>query len=174
MHRKRRFIPTGPDNFLSVLEGIEGGFAIFTGIIAGLSFQVKNHDLLLLTGLITILVSAFNSSEVRYSSQHYLDELDGIEKRNKFKYYTLPALTEFGVYLLVSIVVLLPLAFTESTFWAIIACSLLTLTVLFAAGFYRGWLLKTHPMRDAFELAGFGLAIILVGAISGFVLSNPL
>ena len=29
MKHQNRHIPTGPDNFLSVLEGIQGGFAIF-------------------------------------------------------------------------------------------------------------------------------------------------
>lgn len=169
--RRSRHIPTGPDNFLSVLEGIQGGFAIFTGIIAGLSFQVKSHDLLLLTGLITVMVSAFNSSVVRYSTQHYIDELDGHEKRNKFKNYTLPALVEFVIYVLVSLIVLLPLILLENVGWAIVMCSALTLLVLFAAGYYRGWLLRTHPLRDAIELSFFGAMIIVVGALAGYALS---
>lgn len=173
-HRhRRRHIPSGPDNFLSVLEGIEGGFAIFTGIVAGLSFQVQNHRLLVITGLISILVSGFNSSTVRYSTQHYLDELDGVEKRNKFHNYTLPALVEFLAYFLVSLIVLLPLVFIQSTLVAVMACIALTLSILFAAGYYRGWLLKTHPVKDAFELSLIGLAIISVGAASGYLLSLP-
>lgn len=169
--RHHRHIPAGSDNFLSVLEGLEGGFAIFTGIVAGLSFQMQNHQLLIATGLIGILVSAFNSSTVRYSTQHYIDELDGIEKRDKFRNYTLPALVEFVVYFAVSLIVLMPLAFIQSTTIAVVLCALLTVVILFGAGYYRGWLLKTHPIRDAFELSLLGLSIIAVGAVSGYLLS---
>lgn len=171
MKHKNRHIPSGPDNFLSVLEGMQGGFAVFTGIIAGLSFQVKSHDLLLVTGLITILVSAFNSSVVRYSTQHYLDELDGHEKRNKFQYYTLPAMTEFAIYVLVSALVLLPLVLIDAIAPAILLCAVLTLVILFAAGYYRGWLLRTSPVRDGLELSLLGAAIIAVGATAGYLLS---
>ena len=68
-HTKRR-IPLGADNFLSVLEGIEGGFAIFVGIVAGLYFQNISHDLLIVTGVVGLVVNAFNACAVRYTSEH--------------------------------------------------------------------------------------------------------
>jgi VIT1/CCC1 family predicted Fe2+/Mn2+ transporter len=166
---RHKHIPTGPDNFLSFLEGIQGGFAIFTGIIAGLSFQVQSRKLLVITGLISVIVSAFNSSAIRYSTQHYVDELDGHEKRHKFKSYTVPAVIEFIVYLLVSFIVLLPLILIDSIPIAIILCAFITVSVLFVAGYYRGWLLRTHPVKDGFELAFLGAAIIFIGTLSGYI-----
>ena len=84
-HRRRRLtprLPFGAHNFLSVLEGIEGGFAISTGIIAGLSFGALDRRLLLLTAAVSILVNGFNNSAIKYSSEHYQDELDGRELRS--------------------------------------------------------------------------------------------
>lgn len=168
---RHKHIPTGPDNFLSLLEGLQGGFAIFTGIIAGLSFQVQNRELLIVTGLISVIVSAFNSSAIRYTTQHYVDELDGHEKRHKFRNYAWPAIFEFIVYLLVSVVVLLPLLFINSVPVAITISALITVSVLFIAGYYRGWLLRTHPYKDGFELALLGATIILIGAFSGYIVT---
>ncbi len=171
-HHRRPHIPAGADNFLSVLEGIEGGFAIFTGVIVGLSFSVQNRWLLITTGIITILVNAFNSSAIRYSTQHYNDELDGREKHNIGRYYAMPALTEFIAYAVVSFVVLLPLLFISPLQLAIALTVVLTIVVLFAAGWYRGKVLHTHPLRDALELSLLGGAIVLVGGIAGYALSH--
>jgi len=171
VRHKRRHIKGGSDNFLSILDGIEGGFAIFTGIIAGLSFQSVDRRLLVASGLIGIIVNAFNCSVLRYTTQHYYDELDGVEKRNKFKHYTLPALVEFGVYTIVSIILLLPLVLADSLAHGVMACAVITLAVLFAAGYYRGWVMRTHPLRDALELSLSGAAIVGVGALAGFLLA---
>jgi VIT1/CCC1 family predicted Fe2+/Mn2+ transporter len=171
LHRRHHHIPSGPDNFLSVLEGLEGGFAIFTGIVAGLSFHTMDRRLLLVTGGISMLINGFNSAAVRYSSQHYMDELDGREKRNKIKNYFLPAAVEFLVYTIVSLAILLPLALLPSILYGVLFCSVLTVAVLFAAGWYRGWLLRTHPLKDGFEVAMLGAAIIAVGAIAGYLIS---
>ena len=164
-------LPLGSENFLSILEGIEGGFAIFTGIIVGLSFGLADRDLLLITGVIGIVVNAFNSSAVRYSSEHYLDELDGHETKQPVHAYLVPAVVEFLSYALVSGVVILPLLFVHPLKLAVATCVVLTLAVLFAAGFYRGTLLmRKHRLRDAIELSMLGGLIIFVGGLSGWLL----
>lgn len=168
----RKPIPLGADNFLSVLEGVEGGFAIFVGIIAGLYFQNISDDLLVITGVISLIVNAFNSSAVRYASQHYIDELDGHEKRNKFQAYFMPAFVEFLTYVLVSLVAVLPLLLVQDDVTAIGLTSLITLTILFLAGWYRGRLFGRHAMRDGAELAGLGLMIIAVGGFAGWLLAG--
>ena len=169
-HTKRR-IPLGADNFLSVLEGIEGGFAIFVGIVAGLYFQNISHDLLIVTGVVGLVVNAFNACAVRYTSEHYLDELDGHEKRHKLHAYFIPALIEFTTYALVSLIAVVPLLLIRDSLTAIVLTGLITVLILFFAGAYRGKLLGRHAVRDGFELAWIGLAIIGVGTISGWLLS---
>lgn len=164
----RQHIPFGADNFLSILDGIEGGFAIFVGIVAGLYFQQISHDLLIVTGIIGLIVNAFNSSAVRYASQHYLDELDGHEKRHKVRAYFIPALVEFVTYALVSFIAVVPLLLIKDSFQAILLTVLLTLVILFVAGAYRGKVLGRHLLRDGLELTGLGVAIILVGAGAGW------
>jgi VIT1/CCC1 family predicted Fe2+/Mn2+ transporter len=169
LHRPKP--PLGADNFLSVLEGVEGGFAIFTGIVVGLSFEVISRDLLLLTAGIGIIVNAFNSSAVRYASEHYLDELDGRETKHPWSHYFMPALIEFLVYAVVSVIAILPLLFVHPIDLAIICTIALTLVILFCAGFYRGTLLRTHRVRDGLEVALLGGLIILVGGAAGLTLS---
>lgn len=167
----RARIPFGADNFLSVLEGVEGGFAIFVGIVAGLYFQHVDHNLLIATGIIGMIVNAFNSSAVRYTSEHYIDELDGREKRSKFRAYFVPALVEFITYALVSLFAVTPLLLVSDSFTAITFAILITVMIQFLAGYYRGMLLGRHAMRDGLELAGIGISIILVGTIAGWLLS---
>lgn len=173
MKRHRRVIPFGSDNFLSILEGVEGGFAIFAGIIAGLMFQNVSRELLIITALISIIVSAFNSSAVRFSSEHYIDELDGHEKRRRFRAYFVPALVEFISYLVVSFIALAPLLFIDNLAVAVALTIEMTLIILFIAGWYRGRLLnRRHAVRDGFEVMLLGLLIICVGALSGWVLTH--
>ncbi len=173
-HRRRRLtpqLPLGAHNFLSVLEGIEGGFAIATGLVAGLSFQTLDRRLLLITATIGILVNGFNASAVKYTSEHYDDELDGREERSKFKRYFVPAALEFIAYLLICALIVLPLGLIDSLQLGVWLYILLTLITLFLAGYYRGRLLKTKPVRDGFELASSGLLIVIIGATAGWLLS---
>lgn len=169
-HRKR--IPFGADNFLSILDGIEGGFAIFVGIVAGLYFQKVDQDLLIITGVIGLIVNAFNSSAVRYAGQHYRDELDGHESRHKFRAYFIPAFIEFLTYAVVSFIVVIPLLVIADPVIAITSTIALTFIVLFLAGAYRGKLLGRHALRDGLELTSLGLAIILVGAGAGWLIAG--
>ena len=170
---KRRRIPFGSDNFLSILEGVEGGFAIFVGLIIGLMFEGVSRDLLILTAAISIIVSAFNSSAVRYSSEHYMDELDGHEKRHRFRSYFIPSLIEFVSYVLVSIIALLPLLLVHPIELAVALCALITLVILFVAGWYRGHLLmRSHAVRDGLEVMLLGLLIVGFGAVSGWLLTQ--
>ncbi len=169
---QRKHIPFGADNFLSILEGIEGGFAIFAGIVVGLYFQNVSRELLITTAIISLVVSAFNSSAVRYSTEHYMDELDGHEKRDKVKAYFIPSLIEFATYALVSLIAATPLLIVQDTFTAIVLTCLTTILLLFTAGWYRGRLFGHHAVRDGFELAGLGAAIIIIGMVSGWILAN--
>jgi len=171
--RRRRTlnIPLGKQRFLSMLEGIEGGFAISTGIIAGLSFShVTDRRVLLIIAAISILVSGFNTAAVKYSSEHYEDELDGRETHSPWRVYFVPAALEFIIYFAICLLTLLPLIIFRDLSIAVIWCVVITLGVLFAAGFWRGQLLRTKPLRDGFELAFLGALIIAIGAGAGYVL----
>lgn len=170
---RRPHIPLGADNFLSVLEGVEGGFAIFAGIIVGLSFEGVSRNILILSAGIGIVVNAFNSSAVRYASEHYLDELDGHEKRHRFRSYFIPSLIEFISYIVVSLIALAPLVIIPDLSRALILCIIMTLIILFCAGMYRGALLaRRHVIRDGLEVAGLGALIIAVGGAAGWVISQ--
>lgn len=165
-------IPFGTGNFLSVLEGVEGGFAIFAGIVVGLSFENVPRDLLILTAAIGIIVNAFNSSAVRYTSEHFLDELDGHEKRHWYKAYLWPALVEFIVYGIVSLIAILPLLLIDDLATAISAMVATTLVFLFLAGWARGQVTYHHRWRDGLETLLSGGLIVVVGGLAGWGLSQ--
>lgn len=169
--RKQVHLPFGAQRLLALFEGLEGGFAIGASVIVGLSFTGLDRRLLIISAAIGMLVNGFNNSTVKYSSEHYEDELDGHEKRNTFRYYFMPAAIEFMSYLAITIITLMPLLFVENLYHAIILCSLFTLIMLFAAGYWRGYLMRLHPIKDGLEIMLLGAGIIAVGGLTGYILN---
>lgn len=157
---------------LGFVDGLEGGFAIFAGIVTGLSFATSNRTILIATAMVGILVNAVNTAAIRYSYEHYIDELDGHEKRNPTKYYLLPAVIEFCLYAMVSTISVIPLIFIEPLSLAIAVMIGICLIILFTAGAYRGAILGKHPIRDGAELLIGGSIIIVVGSFAGWVISR--
>lgn len=172
LHKRRRrlSLPFGTQRFLAAFEGFEGGFAIGTSIVAGLSFAGMDRHILITTAIVSIIVNGFNSSAVKYSSEHYIDELDGREKKSAFKAYFIPAAIEFISYFAISFVSILPLLFLQNLHLAVALSVLMTLCILFTAGWWRGFLLRMHPLRDAIETCLLGGSIILVGIIAGLII----
>lgn len=168
--RRRLRIPLGAQRFLAAFEGFEGGFAIGSSILVALSFTDMSRRLLLITVVITIIVNGFNTASVKYSSEHYLDQLDGREKSSSFHNYFLPALIEFGSYFAISFVSILPLLLISSITAAIAISVAVTLTTLFLAGYWRAYVLRMPRWHDAVETTLLGGGIIAVGMISGYFL----
>lgn len=175
-HAKRRFRVRhhsrrhGP--LLRFVDGLEGGFAIFAGIVAGLSFTVFDRQALIATALIGITVNAVNAATIRYSSEHYIDELDGREKRSAWRAYFVPAVIEFVIYMAVSFLSLLPLLLIDRLSLAIATMIALCVVILFVAGLFRGLVLRTHSVRDGLEIMTGGIIMIVVGAIAGWLLTH--
>jgi VIT1/CCC1 family predicted Fe2+/Mn2+ transporter len=172
LREKRRHLklPLGAERLLALFEGLEGGFAIGASVIVGLSFADLDRRILLVSAGIGILVNGFNNASVKYSSEHYSDELDGHEKRHPFRYYVMPAIIEFISYFVISIVTLLPLIFIPQLYLAIAFCCTITLIMLFIAGYWRGFLMKLHPRKDGFEMMMLGTSIIIIGGLTGYFL----
>ncbi|HET6747124.1 MAG TPA: VIT1/CCC1 transporter family protein [Candidatus Saccharimonadales bacterium] len=168
--RKKLHLPLGAERLLALLEGLEGGFAIGASIVVGLSFADLDRRILLVSAGIGILVNGFNNASVKYSSEHYTDELDGREKHHPLQHYLVPAIIEFAAYFAVGFVTLLPLILVPQLYLALALCSLLTLGMLFAAGYWRGFLMHLHPARDGVEMMFLGACIIVVGASTGYFL----
>jgi len=120
--------------------------------------------------LVSIIVNGFNTASVKYSSEHYLDEIDGREKRSPFRHYFMPALIEFIAYFAISFVSILPLLLIDDIQIAILWSCLTTLVILFSAGWWRAYMLHMPRWRDALETTILGGGIILVGFVSGYIL----
>ncbi len=128
--------------------------------------------MLLVTAIISIVVNGFNNASVKYSSEHYLDELDGRETRHPMKRYFEPAFVEFLSYFAISFLTVLPLILIKSTFIAIVLSTITTLVLLFVAGYWRGYMLRMSPLRDAIETMLLGSGIIVIGVISGLIVHH--
>ena len=165
---RARQVPFGADRFLAAFEGIEGGFAIGAGVIAGLSLTNVDRHVLIVTAILSIIINGFNSAAVKYSSEHYMDEIDGVENENPFHYYFIPALVEFLSYFAISFISLIPLFVMGNMPHAIFYSCIITLVILMFAGMWRAYLLGMPRLRDGLEVAGLGLAIIIAGFLSGW------
>ncbi|MGB4762296.1 MAG: VIT1/CCC1 transporter family protein [Candidatus Saccharimonas sp.] len=172
-HRRRKLrVPLGAQRFLAAFEGFEGGFAIGTSIVIALSFATDSRHVLLLTAIISIIVNGFNNASLKYSSEHYLDELDGRETRHPLDRYFMPALVEFLSYFAISFLTVVPLIVIANLQTAIMVSTLLTLVLLFAAGYWRAYMLHVPRLRDAIETMLLGSGIIVVGVVSGVVVRH--
>ena len=170
LHTRRRAIkvPLGTQRFLAAFEGFEGGFAIGASVVVALSMAGTDRRLLLITAMISIIVNGFNNASVKYSSEHYLDELDGREKKSAFRHYFIPSLIEFVCYFAISFVSIIPLVLITDTLMAVAISVAMTLVILYAAGYWRGYILRMPRQRDAIETTLLGGGIILVGLLSGY------
>lgn len=155
---------------LRFLDGVEGGFAIFAGIVTGLSFSTVSRHTLIASALIGITVNAVNAAVIRYSSEHYYDELDGHEKHSAFRAYFIPAFIEFIVYMIMSCIALLPLLFIPHLYIALAIMITVCLTVLFVAGVIRGTYTHGKGLHDGIEVATAGMIMIAIGTGAGWLL----
>lgn len=169
LFKRKRSVPFGSELFLAAFEGLEGGFAIGAGVVAGLSFTDLDRHVLIASAIISIIVNGFNSASVKYSSAHYIDELDGRETRYPFKNYFVPAFIHFMSYFIISFISLIPLFLMRDMPNAILYSCILTIVILLFAGYWRAKLLGAHRWRDGLELAALGAGIILVGYTTGWL-----
>ena len=171
LHARRRHInvPLGAERFLAAFEGFEGGFAIGASIVVALSFAHSSRHVLLVSAIITIIVNGFNNASVKYSSEHYLDELDGRETHHPFRRYFVPSFIEFISYFAISFISIIPLAVVADTLTAIVCSVIITLIILTGAGYWRAYMLRMPRWRDALETTLLGAGIILVGLVSGYI-----
>ncbi|MGE5313047.1 MAG: VIT1/CCC1 transporter family protein [Acidobacteriota bacterium] len=168
-HHHTRRLPLGAERFMALFEGIEGGFAIAAGVIAGLSFGGLDKHALILTAIVSILVNGFNSASVRYSSDTYMDDVDGIKSTQPFRDYVVPSLLQFAAYIIVSLVSILPLFLVPDLNLAVLYCCVFTLVILLISGYWRASLLDGARWHEGLETAALGLGIILVGTFSGMI-----
>lgn len=172
LHARRRQVrlPFGSARFLAVFEGLEGGFAIGASVMVALSFTELDRSILLATVIVTLIVNGFNNASVKYSSEHFLDELDGREKRSAYRHYFIPAVMEFAAYFVISLLSILPLLIIDDIELAIGLSVVSTLAILYLAGYWRGYILRMSAWRDAAETLLLGGGIIAVGLVSGYIM----
>lgn len=167
--KREKDIPFGASTLLSIFEGIEGGFAISSSVMLGLLFANLDSKLaLIVTAVISIVVNGFNSAAVKYTSQHYMDEVDGKEDKQPHNYLA-PSIIQFTSYTIISILCVLPVIFIDNTQMGVFITCGATLLVLFIAGVVRGAILESKSLRDGLETTLMGAGIMVVGLVSGII-----
>lgn len=118
-----------------------------------MSFVSLDRNVLFATAIVSVIVNGYNSASFKDSSEHYIDGLDGRETKHPFRRYFGPAVCQFISDLIISVVSLIPLFLMGNMPNAIVYSYLITLAVLFVAGYYRAYLLNMPRWRDALEIA---------------------
>jgi len=171
LFRQKTKLPFDREYFLALLGGLEGGLATTTAIVVGLIITTEQREIVVTTAVISFMVQAFNSSVGRFSAAHTDDEIDRIETWKGYRKPVYNALLQFTSHILVSLLVILPIVFVSDIFTAVGMIIAITLVLLLIIGFYKGFLLKLHPLRDAAELFVLGSLVISVGMLAGLILS---
>lgn len=171
--KRRVRLPANLDRqyFTAMLSGSEGGLSTTTAIISGLMISTDQPDLVVLSAVISFLVQAFNSAIGRFSAEHTDQELDSRRKWLDYGQPARDAFLQFATHLIMSTLVLLPIALVADATRAVVYSIAITLLFLFIIGWYKGRLAKTSSWRDAFELVVLGSLVISVGITAGLVLS---
>lgn len=165
-------LPYDRERFMAWFAGSEGGLATTTAIIAGLMVTSTKLEAIVVTAIISFMVQGFNGSIGLFSAQRTADE---IEREDSFKGYRQPAVSaflHFAWHVLMSILVLLPVLLVPDAFKATTYSILITLTLLFMIGAFKGKIVKRNPIRDGLELVVLGSMVISVGLLAGIVLSG--
>ena len=133
-----------------------------------MSFVSLDRNVLFATAIVSAIVNGYNSASFKYSSEHYIDRLDGRETKHPFRRYFGPAVCQFISDLIISVVSLIPLFLMGNMPNAIVYSYLITLAILFVVGYYRA---TYSTCRDGACARNrhTRLGIILVGFTSGWI-----
>ena len=112
-----------------------------------MSFVSLDRNVLFATAIVSAIVNGYNSASFKYSSEHYIDRLDGRETKHPFRRYFGPAVCQFISDLIISVVSLIPLFLMGNMPNAIVYSYLITLAILFVVGYYRAYLLNMPRWR---------------------------
>lgn len=168
--RRRILFPYDRDNFMAIFSGSEGGLATTTGIITGLMIDEISRQIVIITAMISFIVQAFNSAASRFSSERTDDEIDHQDKKKGYHLPLTHAAYQFSAHIVMSLIVITPIALVDNRYLAIVIAVLITLIFLFLIGGYKAKIINKNVLRDGLELAGVGLLVTVVGLIAGVFL----
>jgi len=143
--------------------GAEDSLVSTVGLLSGVSFAGATSRTIIVSGIILILVEALSMAAGVYIAEDSTNELDHDKEDNQFS----DALTMFFTYILVGLVPLAAYLFTQNTRTAFYWSIFLTLIVLFLLGVFKGYYVKSHPLKSALKITLIGGLVILVAIIVG-------
>jgi vacuolar iron transporter family protein len=154
------------DYLRSALFGLQDGIVSTTGVVAGISAGIDDTSIILLAAFVAVTVEASSMAAGQYSSEKAVHQLDTSGKHTDS--LVLGALIMFVSYFLAGFIPILPHIFlpqTAARMWSILGAFL----GLFVIGYIKGKLVKTQPLRSAFELFIIGSVATVLGLIVGQV-----
>ncbi len=149
----------------SGIFGINDALVSTTGVIVGVSAGTGHKEIIILTGVVTILVEALSMGTGQYMSLKSAREYG---RQHGLRVPITSGIIMFFGYVLGGLVPLIPIILlpVEQSRWAAIAGALVGLFVL---GFFKGRLVKTSPLKSALEVVIIGGLATGVGLLVGSI-----
>jgi VIT1/CCC1 family predicted Fe2+/Mn2+ transporter len=147
----------------SAMFGFNDALVSTTGVIVGVSTGTSNKEIVILTGVVTILVEALSMGSGQYLSSKSAHQL---EKSSSSKVPLISGIIMFVAYFLAGLVPLLPIVLFPMDYSRNIAI-VASLTGLLILGYVKGRVVKVSPLRSALEIFIIGGIATAIGIVVG-------
>ena len=171
LNRKSYKLPIDKELFLSIIAGSEAGIATTAAIIVGLTIGTNDRELVIISGLISIIIQAFNSALTTIVTSHTLDEIErNRDMDSLFRPFTQAGL-QFLTHITAGLVVLLPMLYVQTLELAMLSTVGIALVLLLWIGLFVGRIVRHTPLRNSIQSLVLGMLIIIGGFLAGFIIN---
>jgi VIT1/CCC1 family predicted Fe2+/Mn2+ transporter len=150
----------------SAMFGFNDALVSTTGVIVGVSTGTKNKQVVLLTGVVTIMVEALSMGAGQYLSSKSAHQL---EKNDALRVPIISGVIMFCAYFLAGLVPLLPIILLPIGISRNVSI-LAALTGLFLLGYIKGKVVQVSPLKSALEIFIIGGLATAIGIVVGNIL----
>ena len=144
--------------------------ATTTAIIAGTLTTSDNRRIVIISSLVALLVQAFNSAMTHITTSYTDKEIDSPLPDDSIKVPLAEAGLQFGMHVIASLLVLMPIVFMTDLREALIVSVASALILLLLLGFTLGMLVKHQPVRNGVQTMTLGAMVIAAGFIAGLII----
>lgn len=143
--------------------GAEDGLVSTVGLLSGVTFAGLAPREIILSGVILVMVEAISMGAGVYISEDSEKELDPSEKENVFS----DSVVMFFSYALIGMIPLLPYIAIDTPSVAFIWSIAISLVALFCVGLFKGFFVRSHPLKGALKITAIGAVVIAVAVFIG-------
>lgn len=150
-----------------MLFGVEDALVSTTGVVVGISAGTQNRSFVILAAIVTVMVEAFSMGAGEYLTESSVRELERSKKSKSSP--RIGGLLMFISYFCAGLLPVIPIIiFSYPT--SAIGSTVASICGLFALGYVKGKVIRSHPLRSGFKVLFVGGTATLAGLIVGLVL----